>query len=63
MDGMSRMGVDSFGIDLRRRPPELASAICGLFDAKNAKNTDGIKEKIREMCGSITYGHYIKGLD
>jgi len=58
LDSMEKMGVDSFGIDLRRRPIELAKAMVSFFSGKN----DRKKEKLREICGSITYGHYIKGL-
>jgi len=59
LDNMEKMGVDSFGIDLRRRPVELAKAMVSFFSGKN----DRKKEKVKEICGnSITYGHYIKGL-
>lgn len=55
---MDKMGIDSFGIDLRRRPADLARAVLDSFKERDASR----KEKIKDMCGSITYGHYLKGL-
>lgn len=58
LDELERMGVDSFGIDLRRRPASIAKAVAHAF----AKRDMNRKDEIKEMCGSITYGHYFKGL-
>lgn len=55
---LDKMGVDSFGIDLRRRNPALAELVMRSFSERDAS----YKEKIKEMCGSITYGHFLKGL-
>ena len=56
---MEKMGIDSLGLDLRRRPAELAKVVADAFKTKNWK----LKDKIKEICGSITYGHYTKGLN
>ena len=52
------MGIDSFGIDLRKRPASLAKVVAEAY-----RNRDiGKKGKITEMCGSINYGHYLRGV-
>jgi len=56
LDELSSMGIDSFGIDLRKRPAELASKVSKAFFERDRSR----KNKIREMCGDITYGHYLK---
>lgn len=55
---MQRMGIDSFGIDLRKRPTQLAKTVAEAFSARDLSK----KSKISEMCGSITYGHYLRGV-
>ncbi len=52
------MGFDSFGIDLRKRPPQLASLVAESFAKRNLK----MKSKISDACGSITAGHYHRGV-
>ncbi|MDR0791005.1 MAG: U32 family peptidase [Methanomassiliicoccaceae archaeon] len=58
MDELESMGIDSFGIDLRKRPSELASKVAEAFFRRD-KN---MKNDIREMCGDVTYGHYARGV-
>jgi putative protease len=58
MDELESMGIDSFGIDLRKRPVELASKVAESF-FKRDKNR---KNDIRNICGDITYGHYARGV-
>ncbi|MDR3282805.1 MAG: U32 family peptidase [Candidatus Methanoplasma sp.] len=55
---LRRMGVDSIGIDLRKRPVQLARTVSKAF----AENDIAMKGKITEMCGSINYGAYLKGI-
>lgn len=58
LDGLQSMGFDSFGIDLRKRPESLARIVAEAFG-----NRDGSKKKrIVEMCGSVTTGHYNRGV-
>ncbi len=55
---LERMGVDSLGLDLRRRSPELCRVVVEAY-----RNRDlGLKEEIREECGQITAGHYKRGV-
>ena len=55
---LGTIGADSFGIDLRKRPVSLAKTVAEAY-----KNKDiGKKGKITEMCGSINYGHYLRGV-
>ncbi|MCL2148936.1 MAG: U32 family peptidase [Methanomassiliicoccaceae archaeon] len=55
---LASMGVDSIGIDLRKRPSSLAKVVADAY-----RNRDlGKKGRITEMCGSINYGHYLRGV-
>ncbi|MDR3206019.1 MAG: U32 family peptidase [Candidatus Methanoplasma sp.] len=56
---LKRMGINSLGIDLRRRPALLARTVAKAF----AENNIDMKGKITEMCGSINYGAYLKGIN
>jgi putative protease len=58
LDELSSMGIDSFGIDLRKRPAELASKVSKAFFDRDVSK----KNEIWEMCGDITYGRYMKGV-
>jgi Collagenase and related proteases len=58
LDDLRHMGIDSFGIDLRKRPTRLAEIVAEAF----AKNDLDKKGKITEMCGAINYGHYLRGV-
>jgi putative protease len=55
---LGEMGVDSIGIDLRKRPASLAKVVADAY-----RNKDFTKKgRITEMCGSINYGHYLRGV-
>ncbi|MDR0778882.1 MAG: U32 family peptidase [Methanomassiliicoccaceae archaeon] len=58
MGELESMGIDSFGIDLRKRPTELASKVAEAFFRRD-KNK---KNDIVKICGDITYGHYARGV-
>ena len=58
LDELGSMGMDSFGIDLRKRPAPLARAVASAFGERDISK----KGKITEMCGSINYGHYLRGV-
>ncbi|MCG7844151.1 MAG: U32 family peptidase, partial [Methanomassiliicoccales archaeon] len=52
------MGVDSLGIDVRRRHPDLAA-----FVAMSFRKVDlGVMEEMRRKCGRSSLGHYRKGV-
>ena len=55
---LGSMGIDSFGIDLRKRPATLAKAVAEAYKTRDI----GKKGMIAEMCGSINYGHYLRGV-
>jgi len=55
LDGM---GIDSYGIDLRGRPPELAALVAEAFRRRDLK----AKDRIKRRCGAITAGHYLRGV-
>ncbi|MDR0524219.1 MAG: U32 family peptidase [Candidatus Methanoplasma sp.] len=55
---LKAMGIDSIGVDLRRRPPELARVVAKAYAAEDVSK----KGRITEMCGAINYGAYLKGI-
>lgn len=58
LDDLQAIGLDSFGIDLRKRPRPLAEIVSKAFAERDATK----KKKIAEMCGSVTTGHYNRGV-
>lgn len=55
---LESMGVNSFGIDLRKRPKELALPVAKAFSERNLLLTDEIKD----LCGGLlNTGHYHRG--
>lgn len=60
VDDLEKSGVDSFGIDLRKRPVELARLVARAFKERNQSYT----EEIKRMCGGVlNTGHYLRGLN
>jgi len=59
LDELENFGIDSFGIDVRRRSPELSEIVAKAFHERDSSK----KETIRKKCGSITAGHYLRGVD
>ncbi|MDR1690531.1 MAG: U32 family peptidase [Candidatus Methanoplasma sp.] len=58
LNELGSMGVDSVGIDLRKRPASLAKIVADAYRNKDVSK----KGRITEMCGSINYGHYLRGV-
>ncbi|MCL1811599.1 MAG: U32 family peptidase [Methanomassiliicoccaceae archaeon] len=58
LNELSSMGIDSFGIDLRKRPAALAKAVAEAY----SKGDNSKKGRIMEMCGSVNHGHYLRGV-
>ena len=59
VDDLERAGVNSFGIDLRKRPAELAELVAKAFSEKE----QSYLPEIKEMCGGIlNTGHYLRGV-
>jgi len=52
------MGVDSLGIDVRRRHPDLAAFVGRSFKELDMANL----EELRRKCGRSSLGHYRKGV-
>ena len=56
---LERYGINSFGIDVRKRPAQLAELVGKAF--KTGSETD--IPKIRQMCGgTFNTGHYLRGV-
>ena len=59
LDDLERAGIDSFGIDLRKRPTELAKVVAKAFREREFSYND----EIRQMCGGVlNTGHYLRGV-
>jgi putative protease len=58
LDELERMGIDSLGIDLRRRGVTLATTVAKAYAARDVT----AKPSIRRLCGPITAGHYHRGV-
>ncbi len=58
MDEMDGWGIDSYGIDLRNRPPDLCLIVAQAFSNRDLRAKDRIKRRV----GSITAGHYLRGV-
>ena len=59
VDDMERAGVNSFGIDLRKRPVELAAMVAKAFYDRD----QSLIPEIKEMCdGILNTGHYQRGV-
>jgi len=58
MSDIEGMGIESYGIDLRRRSAELSGLVARAFYEEDK----GMKEEIKEKCGSITAGHFLRGV-
>ena len=55
---LEHMGADSFGIDVRKRPPALVKEVAEAFRRRDLSK----KVKITGMCSAVTYGHYARGV-
>ena len=53
------MGIDSLGLDLRRKNPDLAGLVASAFAARDVSKKSAIKRKV----GAITAGHYLRGVE
>ena len=58
VEELGRSGVQSIGLDLRKRPPVLAKAVGQYIRQPDQK----LRAKLEEMCGGFTYGLYRRGL-
>jgi len=59
LEELEEMGVDSFGIDLRKKSGDLALMVAKAFRERDLKKKSAIKRK----CGAITTGHYLRGVE
>jgi putative protease len=55
---LDSMGVDSYGVDLRRRPAKLASLVAKSFYERDLQK----RREMKSACGHITKGHFIRGV-
>ncbi len=56
---LGKMGIESVGIDVRKRPANIAAAVAEAF----GENDVSRKFDLQEMCGGINYGAYLRGTD
>ncbi len=58
-EDLERAGVDSFGIDVRKRPVALAKKVGKAFKERDLS----LAEEIKQMCGgTFNTGHYLRGV-
>jgi putative protease len=58
LSDLEDMGIDSFGLDLRRREPELSLTVAKAFFERDLTK----KAVIKKLCGSITARNYLRGV-
>jgi putative protease len=58
LDELEAIGVDSFGIDLRRRHPDLAKLVADTYSRRNL----GMKKLLHKKCGAFTAAHFDNGV-
>jgi putative protease len=58
LDDLENMGINSFGIDLRRRDPALSELVAKAFYQRDLRQ----KSVIKKRCNSITARHYLRGV-
>jgi len=58
LEDLDRMGVDSHGIDLRRRPHDLCRKVAEIFSQRDLDR----RRELRRLCGKVTYGHHLRGV-
>lgn len=56
---LGKFGIESAGIDLRKRPEKIARIVARAF----AQDNVGAKTELGEMCGGINYGAYLRGTE
>ena len=56
---LGSFGIDSVGIDVRKRPERIAAAVAKAFAGNNVK----AKLDLTGLCGGINYGAYLRGTD
>ena len=59
LEEIEGLGVDSLGLDLRKKNAELAAMVAKAFQERDIKKKGAIKRKV----GAITSGHYLRGVD
>jgi putative protease len=55
---LEALGINSLGIDLRRRDPGLSALVAKAFSTRDLRQ----KAAIKKRCGSITASHYLRGV-
>ena len=55
---LERIGVDSLGLDVRRRHPDLAGLAAEVFSQRDLRR----KSALRKKCGPITSAHFERGV-
>lgn len=58
LDELEGIGVDSFGLDLRRRHPDVARLVAEVFSQRDVRR----KSALRKKCGPITSAHFERGV-
>jgi len=58
LDELEEIGVDSFGIDVRRRHPDMAKLVAEVYEKRDL----GMKAELRKKTGGFTAAHFENGV-
>ncbi len=56
---LGRYGIESVGIDVRKRPENIARRVAEIYSANDVKG----KSELQQMCGGLNYGAYLRGTE
>ena len=56
---LGKYGIESVGIDVRKRPENIAKKVAEYYATDNVKG----KSEIQQMCGGLNYGAYLRGTE
>ena len=56
---LGKFGIESVGIDVRKRPENIARKVAEYYATDNVKG----KSEIQQMCGGLNYGAYLRGTE
>jgi len=56
---LGRYGIESVGIDVRKRPENIARKVAEVYSANDVRS----KSDLQQMCGGLNYGAYLRGTE
>ncbi len=56
---LGKFGIESVGIDVRKRPENIARKVAEVYAGNDVKS----KSDLQQMCGGLNYGAYLRGTE